>query len=444
MKKILVLGAGRSSTDLIGYLSKEGVKGQWEVMVADYFLGMAEEKTAGFSNASASHFDVHNVSATEKLLSQSDLVISLVPADLHVLVAKACLKMNKSLLTASYVTDEMRKLDQEAKEKGISIIMECGLDPGIDHMSAMKIIDEIRGKGYVIRGFESFTGGLLSPESETSNPWEYKFTWNPRNVVLAGQGTVKFIQEGKYKYIPYHRLFRRTEIIQIPEYGFFEGYGNRDSLKYRSVYGLEEIQTLYRGTLRRPGFCKSWDIFVQLGATENNYQMDHVDKMTHRDFINSFLSYNPHDSVELKLAHYLNLDLEGQEMHKLKWLGLFDHEPVGLKKGSPAQILEHILQKKWGMNSEDKDMIVMWHKFNFLEGSKEHELHAHMIVKGTNRVHTAMSKTVGLPLGITARLLLEGKINRKGVLLPIYQDIYLPVLKELEINGIVFVETLQK
>ena len=246
-------------------------------------------------------FDVHDQPSLEREVSSSDIVISMLPAKLHMQVAQACLDAGVHLVTASYIDQEMMELNDQAKAKDLLFLNECGLDPGIDHMSAMKVLDAIRNKGGEIRAFESFTGGLLAPNTN-DNPWQYKFTWNPRNVVLAGQGVVKFIQEGRYKYIPYGKLFRRTEMIYIPEYGYFEGYANRDSLKYLNMYGLEDIKTMYRGTLRRPGFCKAWDIFIQLGATDDSYQMEGVDRMTHRQFINSFLSYNPNDSIEVKIG----------------------------------------------------------------------------------------------------------------------------------------------
>ena len=292
------------------------------------------------------------------------------------------------------------------------------MDPGIDHMSAMKVIDKIRQAGSQLIGFETFTGGLLAPDTDQANPWEYKFTWNPRNVVLAGQGIVKFIQKEKYKYIPYHRLFRRTEQVHIPGYGHFEGYANRDSLKYLDVYGLRGIKTMYRGTFRRPGFCRAWNIFVQLGATDDTYEMEAVGDMTHRDFINSFLSYNPSDSVELKLAHYMGLDLDGPEMYRLKWAGMFDDTKIGLDNGTPAQLLEHILKKKWTLKEEDKDMIVMWHKFIYLENGVQKEINSTLIAIGDDSRNTAMSKTVGLPAGIAARLIMEGKIDQPGVQIP--------------------------
>ena len=278
--------------------------------------------------------------------------------------------------------------------------------------------------------FESFTGGLVAPESD-DNLWNYKFTWNPRNVVLAGQGTVKFLQEGRFKYIPYHHLFRRTEIVHIPKYGHFEGYANRDSLKYREVYDLHNVKTMYRGTFRRPGFCRAWNVFVQLGATDDTYELENVNKMSHRQFINSFLSYNPHDSVELKLAHYLHLELESEEMNKFKWLDLFSEELVGLDHGTPAEILEHILKKKWTLTPQDRDLIIMWHKFNYSINGKEKELHATLAALGDDAHNKGMAKTVGLPLGIAAKLIMEDKIGLKGVYVPIKKEIYEPILNEL-------------
>ena len=309
MNSILILGAGRSATSLINYLLAAAEENDWQVTVGDYALQLAQEKVKGSSRGEAIAFNVREEQDRINVISKADVVISMLPASFHPIVAETCLELGKHLLTASYVSDDMRALNEQAKAKGLLFLNECGLDPGIDHMSAMKVIDKVRDKGLELRAFESFTGGLLMPDPSNDNPWEYGFTWNPRNVVLAGQGTVKFIQEGKFKFIPYHKLFKRTEMIHIPGHGYFEGYANRDSLMYMDVYDLHNIQTLFRGTLRRPGYCKGWDVFVQLGATDDTYQMDGVNKMTHRQFINSFLSYNPHDSVELKLAHYLGLEL---------------------------------------------------------------------------------------------------------------------------------------
>lgn len=438
MKKILLLGAGRSTNSLIGYLKITASEKGWAVRVGDYSEELARKKVQHSANASAFRFDVFDEAQRRKEIKQADVVISMLPAHLHYHVARDCIALGKNMTSASYISDEIKSLHAEAEKKGVTILKECGLDPGIDHMSAMRVIDVIKAKGE-LQAFETFTGGLLAP-SDKDNPWQYKFTWNPRNVVLAGQGGVKFLQEGRYKYIPYHRLFSRTEIVHIPGHGYFEGYANRDSLKYVNVYHLKGIRTLYRGTFRRPGFCRAWNIFVQLGATDDSYEMEQVATMTHRQFINSFLAYNPHDSVELKLAHYMNIGLESEEMYRLKWLGVFADEPVGLEHGTPAQILEHILMKKWKLEPDDHDMIVMWHKFDFLENGIKKQIQSHLVVEGESQEETAMARTVGLTLGIVTRLLLEGKIKTKGVIAPIHREIYEPTLKELEKNGIAFME----
>lgn len=438
MKTILVLGAGRSSTSLIGYLLKHAPQEGWQVIIGEMDTALAKRK---FPQAEVITFNIMNTEGASQEIAKADLVISMLPAALHIHVAKICAGKGKSMLTASYLSDDIKLLSDQFASKGAQCIMELGLDPGIDHMSAMKVLDRIKEAGHHLTSFETFTGGLLADDQTKDNPWKYKFTWNPRNVVMAGTGTVKFIQEDRYKFIPYHRLFKRTEVIHIPGYGYFEGYANRDSLKYLEVYGLEGIKTLYRGTLRRPGYCKAWDIFVQLGATDDTFEMENVSQLTHRQFINAFLAYNPHDSVELKLAHYMNIGLESEEMYKLQWLGMFDETPVGLDRGTPAQILEHILKKKWTLDETDRDMVVMWHKFKYLDHGTPREIQSHMVAEGDDSVNTAMSKTVGLPLAIAARLILQGKIKTPGVHVPTIKKIYCPILDELDKMGFVFSES---
>lgn len=438
MKKILVIGAGKSATTLIDYLCDHALTNNWEVTVTDIRKEDALNKTQNRPGSHAEALDITDEARRKALVNKHDIVISMLPAIMHTNVAKDCLEFGKHLVTASYVSDEMQAMDEEARKKDLIFLNEIGLDPGIDHMSAMRVLDQLKSEGAVLTGFETFTGGLLAPESEEGNPWKYKFTWNPRNVVLAASGgAVKFLHGGTFKYIPYHKVFRRTERINLDGIGMFEGYANRDSLKYLKIYQLEGIKTLYRGTLRRPGFCKAWDIFVQLGATDDSYIMEGSEHMTHRDFINSFLLYHPTDSVEIKLAHAMRIDLDSDEMLMLEWLGVFSHEPIGLgKPGTPAQLLQKILEKKWTLNSTDIDMIVMWHKFNYTLHGKEHEIHSTMVVKGTDALNTAMAKTVGLPAAIATKLILEGKITTPGVQIPVSKEIYEPVLNELEKNDI--------
>ena len=440
MKKIVIFGAGRSSTSLIEYLLSIAEEQNLLITLLDYNEELAKSKINNHKFGEAHFIDANNPNERLKFIKESQLVISMLPAHMHLGIVKDAIHEKVHVITPSYVTEEIRSLNADAKNNDVLILNEMGLDPGIDHMSAKKIIDEIEDNGGKLTGFESFTGGLVAPEND-DNPWNYKFTWNPRNVVLAGQGgAAKFIQEGKYKYIPYNKLFRRTEIIEIEGYGKFEGYANRDSLRYRSVYGLNEIPTMYRGTLRKIGFCRAWNVFVQLGLTDDSYVIEGSENMTNRDFINSFLAYNPHDSVELKLRHYLGIEQDDYIWEKLVWLGLFEDKKIGLKNATPAQILQKILQNKWSLKEEDKDMIVMWHKFNFSQKGVDKEIRSHMVYIGKDNKFTAMSDTVGLPLGIAAKLLLSGKIKGRGVKLPIEREIYLPVLSELEQLGITFEE----
>jgi saccharopine dehydrogenase-like NADP-dependent oxidoreductase len=335
----------------------------------------------------------------------------------------------------------MQELDAQAKENGLIFMNEIGLDPGIDHMSAMKVIDEIRGKGGKMIQFESFCGGLVAPESDT-NLWNYKFSWNPRNVVLAGQGGVsKFIQEGKYKYIPYNKLFRRTEFLEVEGFGRFEGYANRDSLKYRSIYGLDNILTMYRGTLRRVGFSKAWDMLVQLGMTDDVYTMENSENMSYRDFTNSFLAYHPTDTVELKLRHYLKIDQDDVIWDKFMELDLFDSsKKIELKNATPAQILEKILAEKWALQANDKDMIVMYHKFGYEFNGQQKQIDSTMVCLGDDQIYTAMAKTVGLPVAMATLQILNGNIKTPGVQLPIKKEVYEPILNELETFGVIFIE----
>ncbi|NOT74333.1 MAG: saccharopine dehydrogenase [Cyclobacteriaceae bacterium] len=435
MDSILILGAGRSSSVLIDYILREALVSNWKVTVGDVSLTAAQERVGNFTNGNAIVFDINHESSDE-IIKKSDIVISLIPPFLHPLVASKCLQFGKHLLTASYVSDEMKLFDPEANEKGLLFLNECGLDPGIDHMSAMQVIDRIKDGGGEPYSFESFTGGLIARETDIENPWRYKFTWNSRNVVMAGQGTARFIENGQYKYIPYQQLFKRKTPVTVSGYGEFEGYANRDSLKYREAYGLQNIKTMVRGTLRNAGFCSAWDILVQMGCTDDSYKMENVESMTHRDFMNSFLEYHSQWAVEEKIARKFYLDPAGPEMERLKWSNLFDKTIIGLSEGTPVQILECILNKRWKLDPEDKDLVVMWHRFRFLQNGSVKEIQSSLVATGENSIHTAMAKTVGLPLAIAAKLLMKGRIQQRGVVIPVSKEIYEPVLKELKELGI--------
>ncbi len=437
-RTILVIGAGRSSTSLITYLLDNASEQDWNVRVGDMDIAFAEKKIGDNPHGKAFKFNALNDAQREREIKHSDFVISMLPARFHTIIVKDCIRFKKDIITPSYISKELNEMAEEALVADIIVLNEIGLDPGIDHMSAKLIIDEVQNEGGVVDRFESFTGGLVAPEYD-NNPWNYKFTWNPRNVVLAGQGgAAQLIQNGRFKYIPYHKLFSRTKAIEIDGYGMFEGYPNRDSLKYKDFYNLGDIPTIYRGTLRRAGFCKAWDVFVQLGMTDDSFHVDECETLSYRAFTNSFLAYRPEDPVEDKLQEYLGLDDE--TMEKLKWLGLFSDEAIGLKNVSPAQVLQHLLEKKWSLEPDDKDMIVMWHRFNYHLNDEKINHTSTMIVKGDDQDNTAMAKTVGLPVGIACKLIMTGEIKLKGIQLPTKAEIYEPVLKELEEFGITFTE----
>ncbi len=441
MRKILVIGAGKSTAFLMDYfLDKSGPEGL-ELQVADLNLDNIPFSVRSHPACKAIALDIQNDKQRASCIKEADIVVSMLPARFHTKVAEDCLAFGKNLVTASYISKEVRALDPEVKKKGLVFMNEIGLDPGIDHMSAMQIINNIRDKGGKILLFESFTGGLVAPESD-NNLWNYKFTWNPRNVVLAGQGgAAKFMQEGTYKYIPYHKLFRRTEFLEIPGYGKFEAYANRDSLNYREDYGLQDALTLYRGTMRRVGFSKAWNMFVQLGMTDDQYTLENSEKMSYRDFTNLFLPYSPTDSVELKLRHYLKIDQDDIMWEKLIELELFNpNKYFNIKNATPAQLLQRILEESWTLREEDKDMIVMYHQFGYeLNGSKK-QIDANMVVLGEDRVYTAMAKTVGLPVAMVTLAILNGKIKTPGVQIPIRHEVYSPILKELSRYNVVFQE----
>ena len=441
MRKILIIGSGKSTSYLLKYLLDKSISENLFITVGDLNINQAKTLIGNHENAKTIKLDVFDDTSRSQAIKDADIIISMLPAHLHIEVAKDCIAYKKHMVTASYVSPEMQALHDDAVANNLILMNEIGVDPGIDHMSAMQVLDRIRDKGGKVILFESFTGGLVAPESD-NNLWNYKFTWNPRNVVLAGQGgAAKFLQEGAYKYIPYHRLFRRTEFLEIDNYGRFEVYANRDSLKYQSVYGLDNVKTLYRGTMRRVGFSRAWNIFVTLGMTDDSYTIDDSENMSYRDFTNSFLPYSHSDSVELKLRHQLKIDQDDIVWDKLVELDIFNpNKPVGLKKATPAQILQKILMDSWTLSNNDKDMIVMYHKFGYELNGKKYQIDANMVVIGETQTYTAMAKTVGLPVAMATMAILNNKITTPGVQIPITKEVYQPILKDLKTFGITFQE----
>lgn len=412
--------------------------------IGDLDPALAARKAEGHGAASTFALDAGNPEARRAEIDAADLVISMLPAFLHPEVARDALATRTALITPSYLSPEIAAMDAEARGAGIPILNELGLDPGIDHLSAMQVIDGLRAEGAVMTGFESYTGGLVAPQSD-DNPWHYKFTWNPRNVVLAGQGgSATFREEGLDRVLPPHRLFKEVTYVDVPGAGRFEGYANRDSIAYERIYGLDGIGTLVRGTLRGDGFCGGWDALFQLGMNRDDVRLNLPAGTTWRGFTAGFAGGVPAgadaDAVRSAVARATGAD--ARTMDLLGWLGLFDGEPMGQLQGSPADILQELLERKWRLAPDDLDMIVMWHRFRYtdVEGVARTRT-SHLVHIGQDDVHTAMSLTVGLPLALAARMWLRGGWHGTGVLLPTSPDLYEPLLSALAGEGIRFIET---
>ena len=440
MKRILLFGAGLSASTLIKYLLDHSYAESWHLDVVDQDLELILAKLGDHPNATAHAFNALDSQQRLPYIAQADLVISMLPAAHHVDVAKDCIALQKHLVTPSYISAEMRALHDQAKAAGIVILNEIGVDPGIDHMSAMRLLDQIKEDGGVLESFKSYCGGLIAPNSD-NNPWHYKFTWNPRNVVLAGQGSAACYREmNELKYLPYHRLFQRLDQIQIEGYGEFEGYVNRDSLNYLETYHIQEVPTIFRGTLRRPPYCQAWDVFVQLGMTDDAYIMKGSAQLTPRQFLNAFLPFETGVSVEDK---FLKVVGQRQDLFDLfDFLGLFsDKEVIGVEKASPAVLLQKILIEKWRLAPGDQDMIVMYHEIIYTKNETRYAVNSALVVEGQDERYTAMSNTVGLPVAIATKLILNQQIVERGVTLPVNKELYAPILSELEQFGITFNES---
>ena len=431
--RILIIGAGRSSSALINYCLAKSEELSWTVTVADADPQAAAAKTNGHPRSIAVWLDVTKNNDRRELITRADIVVSLLPAHLHIEVAHDCIRLNKHLVTASYVSQELYRLGDEARNRELIFMGEMGLDPGIDHMTAMQRLNAIRERGATVTAFRSFTGGLVAPESN-DNPWGYKFTWNPRNVVLAGQGTAQYLQEGKLKFLPYQRLFGRVWPVEVPGYGKFEAYANRDSLLYRKQYGLDDIPTILRGTLRYPGFAAAWNALVRIGLTNADFPILDSGKISYHELMEALAPTGP-GSVKDRIATMLDLDPSGPVMRKLVWLGLFSKKRIRLPDATPALILERLLLDKWKLQPQDRDLIVMQHQIDYeLDGRRFRDV-SNLTMKGASAEDTAMSRLVGLPMGIFVRLISQGKIRATGVHIPTMREVYEPVLAEMADYG---------
>jgi saccharopine dehydrogenase-like NADP-dependent oxidoreductase len=498
LKHIVLFGAGKSATVLIEYLKEIATENIWQVIVADNNLETAQAKVGEHALVKAVSVNIENADERKELIEQADVVISLMPPHLHYLLALDCLELNKHLLTASYVDEQIKSLQPEIEKRNLLFLCEMGLDPGIDHMSAMQLFHRIKEEGGTITSFKSHCGGLVAPESD-DNPWHYKISWNPRNIVMAGKSGAVYKENGKEVHLPYENLFNAERIVSLPGGEVYAYYPNRDSLHYIDLYDLHHINTFVRTTLRHPEFCFGWKNIVDLKLTEEQkvYQTDglsfanffrqHFEKHGFGEWLNNMLSTRLAYATEMmqKLMQLIEAEQEAANegvetdeeimmidekgdlttidveevkdkaaesvaykmheanvsMKQLFYLGLDDETLINNGLCSAAEVLQIILEKKLALLPKDKDMIVMMHEINYEVKGKKSKIKSTLVVKGTDNLHTAMAKTVGLPLGIAAKLILEEKIKETGLHIPVKPAIYEPVLKELEKQGIVFHET---
>ena len=436
MKTVLLFGAGKSATVLIEYLLQEANLYDWHLTVVDADRSLALSKLGDSSRGEALSFNVQDPEARAKVIKQADLVISLLPPHLHIEVALDCLDLGKHLLTASYLTEEIKKYADQIAAKGVLFLYEMGLDPGIDHISAMSLIDSIREKGGEITSFISHCGGLVAPESD-NNPWHYKISWNPRNVVTAGSDGARFKQKGEILELSQREIFSAIRMVNINGAGDYAWYPNRDSLSYTTLYGLEHTSNFIRTTLRHPAYLSGWKNLLELELT-NDEPLDHLSHPT----LKEAYQYHFEKSDKFSLLQQL-LSEDKSFAGQLSYLGYQDEITVlPYESFSPALLLQFSLEKKLALSSEDKDMIVMLHEISYLLQGKCYETKSSLVVKGNDALHTAMAKTVGLPLGIIASLLLRKKIKLTGLKVPIEKEIYQLVLAALEKEGIRFHEQL--
>jgi saccharopine dehydrogenase (NADP+, L-glutamate forming) len=431
---ILIIGAGKSATVLIQYLQQKAVENDWYILLADGDEAIAKNKWNNAPNGTALGIDIKNDLDRQNLVQKADIVVSMMPAQLHFLVAKDCLQFGKPLFTASYVDDNMRSIATEIESKQLLFLCEMGLDPGIDHMSAMAIIDEIHEKGGKITSFKSHCGGLVAPESD-DNPWHYKISWNPRNIILAGKAGAIYLEDGATVTKNYTAIFDQTPVVDLPGIGHLAYYPNRNSLSYIDTYHLHGVNNFVRTTLRYPAFCTGWNAIVQLDLT-NETEINLPPNTNVKDWFNSHIQQNGLEAVLMKF----NQDAQIKE--QLEFIGLNDATNIPAQFNSNASILQWLLEGKWKLADTDKDLVVMLHEIEYNIGDRQYKLDSSMVLKGEDSINTAMATTVGLPLAMSVCAYLKGEIQMTGLHIPIDARIYQPILRSLAEEGIVFEETL--
>lgn len=439
MRSISILGAGRSSVFLIEYLAKYCKDNACQLKVYDRDFSNIKDAIQIETDTIFSLLDINSKEELNQVIASSWLVISMLPAFMHPEVAEICLRENVHMATASYVSDYLLERKEEIEKKGLVFINEMGLDPGIDHMSAMRILDDLKDKGAVINGFKSYTGGLVA-DADDDNPWKYKFSWNPRNVVLAAQGApALYLENSSMKISSYQNVFEFADRIEVPGYGALEAYPNRDSLKYIQLYGLSGLKDMLRGTFRKIGFCKSWDVFVKLGMTDDSLKIKLEAGTSLSEWLRMYLPGN--GELKSDFVQYVNGDED--IVHRFEWLGFFGGEKMNCLEGTSAFLLENLLKGKWVLKPDDRDLIVMMHIVEYALEGQGHTYESVLVLEGDSGSRTAMAKTVGLPLAIACKMLLEDNINATGIVTPLDKSIYNPILDEMESLGLRFVDRIK-
>lgn len=426
MKKVLILGAGLVAKPIVRYLLSKN----YLVTVASNTTERALQMIDNHINGNAVFWEANNEAMLDEMISKNDLTVSLLPYTFHLIVAKYCIKSKKNMLTTSYVKPEMQMLDKEAKEAGIIILNECGLDPGIDHMSAMRIIDNVHSKGGKIEEFYSICGALPAPEA-SNNPFKYKFSWSPKGVVMAGNNDAKYLRYGNVIDVPTEDLFKNPYKVNFDSLGEMEVYPNRDSISYIDIYGIPEAETVMRGTFRYNGWCEIIDALKKLKLI--SYDKMNLEGITYAKFMAIIIGAESSSNIKQKVADYLKISIDALPINAMEWLGLFSNKEMNRKEDSSFEITSDLMIEKMELGLNERDMVAMLHTFlaSYPDGTKE-VIRSRMLDFGTPATDTSIARTVALPAAIAAEMILGNMINIKGVFCPVIPEIYNPILNELE------------
>ena len=433
MKKIILFGAGRSARHLVSFLVEGALLGKWSVVVADTNVSHWIEEYGNLNEVKFVSGDANNTEFRQGLINHSSLVISMLPAFMHAEVVKDCINFHVHVFTPSYVSPEVNAMHELALQEDVLVLNEMGVDPGIDHISAMEIIHRLKEQGAEIVSFESYTGGLVAPASD-DNLWGYKISWNPRNIILAGSGGhAVYREDDKLRLVPYYKLFDNVDTVVASDGVSYDAYANRNSVHYLDLYGLENVEKLVRGTLRKEGYCRGWSFLVKNGYTNDDTKIPAGSFSTWAELSQSLLGVG------------FNTDtIHPEVLNMLNEIGIFSQEPLRAEELTCAQHLQDLLEKKWVLKEGDRDMIVMVHKFGYTLNGKKFMLNSSMVLEGDDEFKTAMSKTVGMPIAFAVERLFNGDFSSRGIQIPVTPEFYVPLLHDLKNFGISFVETIEE